>query len=56
MEETLDCPICGAQPVPESEMLLGSEYWRIKCPHCFCRTFLEPTLEDAVHEWNRRVY
>jgi Lar family restriction alleviation protein len=51
----LPCPFCGGSPVFRSEMLLGKEYWRVKCPYCFAGTHNENTPEEAAEEWNRRA-
>ena len=57
MEEVvlLPCPFCGGHPEMQSEMILGGEYWKVKCPYCFAGTHSEPTPDEAVEEWNRRV-
>ena len=52
--ELLPCPFCGGKPELESSMILGGEWWRVRCPYCFAKTYHEQSPEDAAHEWNRR--
>lgn len=58
MEEVvlLPCPFCGGHPVLKSEMFLGREYWKVKCPYCFAGTHSERSADEAIEEWNRRAY
>lgn len=55
MEDELEqCPFCTGKAELESTMILGINMWRVKCLHCFARTYYESSPEEAAHQWNWR--
>ena len=55
MAELKPCPFCGKRGILKRKEIFGRPYYKVECLDCFAATFSEPTREEAIEAWNRRV-
>lgn len=55
MPELKPCPFCGNIPELTVDNICDELNYQVSCTHCFARTYLETSEEEAVEQWNRRA-
>ena len=46
---------CGGEPAAKSVSYIRGHWSWIQCKSCLTRSSDQPTREEAIEEWNRRV-
>ena len=58
-EQILPCPFCGEPAsglVIVTELGESKEPFYVECNRCHCRAGKAAVYDDAIENWNRRVY